>query len=129
MKKIGEYYSETVMSLPEKERELREFEHISEEFKIERDLFGWQLYSGKKKYIECRSEEEARYLLVFFDAGLREIYVPKDDDYLKSILPELERLKKRTDEIIDDYLDGVLSRNIRKQVRHAVYMEITTQET
>jgi len=128
MKKIGEYYSETVMSLPEKERELREFEHFSEEFKIEQDLFGWQLYSGKK-YIECRSEEEARYLLVFFDAGLREIYVPKDDDYLKSILPELERLKKRTEEIIDDYLYGILSRKIRHQIRHAVYMEITTQET
>ncbi|KPK96101.1 hypothetical protein AMJ80_01925 [bacterium SM23_31] len=128
MKRIGEYYRETVMSLPKKERELREFEHISDELTIERDLFGWQLYSDKK-YIECRSEEEARYLRVFFSMGLNEIYVPKNDEYLKSILPELEKLKKRTDEIIDDYLYGILSRKKRAQIRHAVYMEITAQET
>jgi hypothetical protein len=56
-----------------------------------------------------------------------EIYVPKDDEYLKSILPELERLKQRIDEIIDSSLESVLNRKIRQRVRHEVFMEITKE--
>lgn len=98
--------------------------------KIERDLFGWKIWYNRfgrksRQYLECRSEEEARYLKVLLDVGMREIFVPKDNEYLKSILPELERLKKRTDEILNDSLEFVLDRKIREQVRHAVYMEIT----
>ncbi len=131
MKFIGEFYKEKVLSLPEKSLTKREAPYISpENMQVERDLFGWKIYYNKLgrkslRYIECRSEEEARYLKVLLDVGMREIFVPKDDEYLKSILPELERLKKRTDEILNSYLKSILNRQIRERLKHEVYMEIT----
>jgi len=59
------------------------------------------------------------------DAGLREVCVPKDSEYLKNILPELEKLKARIDEIINFYTAGILNSKIRKKIRDEVYMEIT----
>lgn len=131
MKTIGEFYREKVLSLPKKLRTKREAPYSSlENMKIERDLFGWKLYytrvgRKKRRFLECRSREEARYLRVFFDAEMPEVYVPKDDEYLRSILPELERLKTRMDEIINSYLETVLNRKIRERVRSEVFMELT----
>jgi len=124
MKGLGEFYREKVLTLPNKSLIKRVLPDNSDDIKIERDLFGWKLYSGKD-FIECRSEEEARYLKVFLDAGLREIRVPKDDEYLQNILPELERLKTRIDEIINSYLESILDCRIREKLRHEVYMDIT----
>jgi len=124
MKFIGKYYKETVLSLPKKSLFKRELPGNSDEIKTERDLFGWKLYSGKDS-IECRSEEEARYLKVFLDLGFTEIYVPKDEAHLKSILPELERLKTRADEILNSYLETILDRKIRERLKYEVYMEIS----
>ncbi len=124
MKFIGAYYKETVLSLPKKSLFKRELPGNLGETKIERDLFGWKLYSGKDS-IECRSEEEARYLKVFLDLGFKEIYVPKDGAHLKSILPELERLKTRTDEILNSYLETILDRKMKERLKHEVYMEIS----
>ena len=124
MKRLGEFYREKVLTLTNKSLIKRMLPNNSGEIKIERDLFGWKLYSGGD-FVECRSEEEARYLKVFLDAGLREICVPKDDEYLQNILPELERLKTRIDEIINSYLESILDRRIREKVRHEVYMDIT----
>jgi hypothetical protein len=124
MKFIGAYYKETILSLPKRLLFKRELPGNTDEIKIERDLFGWKLLSGKD-LIECRSEEEARYLKVFLDLGFKEIYVPKDEVYLKSILPELERLKTRADEILNSYLETILDRKVRERLKHEVYMEIS----
>ena len=122
MKTIGEYYQEKVLS----KKGLREVElpQYNGESRIEKDLFGWKLYSGKN-FIECSSQEEARYLKVFLDSGLSEIKIPKDVEYLMSILPELERLKSRIDEILNSYLESIFDRKAREQLKHEVYMEVT----
>lgn len=126
IKRLGEFYKVKVLSLPDKFLIKRELPGNSGEIKIEKDLFGWKLFSGGN-FIECRSEEEARYLKVFLDAGLSQILVPKDDEYLKNILPDLEKLKARTDKIINSYLETILDRKIRARIRHEVYMEITKE--
>ncbi|HEX7320159.1 MAG TPA: hypothetical protein VF399_07380 [bacterium] len=124
MKTIGAFYKEKILSLPKKTISKRELPSNSDDVKVEKDLFGWKVIAGKN-HIVCRSDVEARYLKVFIDAGMMEIFVPKDDKYLHEILPELERLKSRIDEIIDSYIDGILDRKIREQVRNEVYIEIT----
>lgn len=121
MKTLGEFYREYILGRGD--LITREFLEYNGECKVVKDLFGWKLYSGKNS-IECRSEEEARFLKVFFDAGLHEVSVPDDDKYLKQVLPELEHLKKRTDEIIGLYVDGVLSSKIKERVRREVYQEL-----
>jgi hypothetical protein len=121
MKTLGEFYREFIVGRDD--LTLREFLEFNGGCEVVKDLFGWKLYSGKHS-IECRSGEEARFLKVFLEAGMHEVSVPSDDNYLKQILPELERLKKRTDEIIGLYVDGVLSSKIKERVRHEVYQEL-----
>jgi len=125
MKTLGEFYREKILGLKKQHLEERELPNVGRNLKIELDLFRWKLYYSDSKYLTCRSEAEARYLKVFLDAGLTQILVPKDDDYLEAILPELERLKKRIEEIINHYIEGILDSSIRMQVRHRVYAEIT----
>ncbi|MEO0053875.1 MAG: hypothetical protein ABIK22_06975, partial [candidate division WOR-3 bacterium] len=74
------------------------------------------------------SEAEARYLLVFLDAGMTQVYVPKDEQYLEKILPELERLKARTDEVVNSYLQSIVNRKLKERVRFEVYQEIMNYE-
>lgn len=124
MKTIGEFYREKVLSLPKKVLSKKELPNDSGEIKVGRDLFGWKLYAGKY-FIECRSEEEALYLKIFVDLGIQEIFVPKDDTDLKSVLSELERIKTKIDEILNSYLETILDRKIRERLKHEVYMEIS----
>jgi len=121
MKTLGEFYKEKV--LIRSDLADREFPEYRGEGEMVRDLFGWKLYSGKN-FIECRSEEEARYLKIFFDSGMDIVSIPEDNNYLKTILPELERLKKNIDEIISLYVDGVLNRKLKERVKREVYQEL-----
>jgi hypothetical protein len=123
MKTLGEFYREMVLTQPNLEE--RELPNKAENIKIKPDLYRWKLYYSPTKFLVCRSEAEARFIKVYLEAGLTEIMVPEDDAYLESILPELERLKKRMDEIIDHWIDGILDRSARQQIRHMVYAEIT----
>ncbi|MCP5046030.1 MAG: hypothetical protein GY940_02590 [bacterium] len=121
MKTLGESYRVEIVG--RHDLIIREFPDHSDACRIVKDLFGWKLYSGKH-LVECRSEEEARFLKVFFDVRMGEVSVPEDDNYLKAILPELEHLKKRMDEIISVYVDGVLSPKIKIRVKHEVFQEL-----
>ncbi|MEJ5351869.1 MAG: hypothetical protein WHS65_09780 [Melioribacteraceae bacterium] len=124
MKKIGQFYREKILSLPENLRIKRVIPINPNKIKIEKDLFGWKIIMDNE-IIECNSEEEARYIQVFTDIGMDEIFVPKDLEYLKQILPELEELKRKTEEIIEMNLDGIRDPRIRAKVRYEVYLEIT----
>jgi len=124
VERLSDFYREKVLTLPGQSIIKKQLPENAGEIKIEKDLFGWKLYSGTN-FIKCRSEEEARYLKIFLDAGLSEIYVPKDDEYLKIILSELEKLKIRIDEITNSYLESIPNPKIREKVRYEVYKEIT----
>lgn len=125
MKTLGEFYREDILAhKPLITKRLPD--NYGEEIKIEKDLFGWKLYSGKK-FIECRSEEEARYCKVFLEAGEREIKVPKSQERLKAILPELERLKTRIGEIIEENVDCIFPLSKREQIRHRLWSAVMTK--
>ena len=131
MKTIGEFYKEKILSLPENRRTMREIPYsFLENMEIKKELFGWKIFytrPGRKtlEVIECRSKEEARYLGILIDSGMTEIYIPKDDEYIKNILPEMERIKTKIDEILNHYMQTILDRKIREQLKYAVFMEIT----
>jgi hypothetical protein len=129
MKLIGELYKEKVLSLPRKQRKKFEIPLNDGVTKIENDFFGWKLYYrkfGRKSelVIECRSEEESRYLKLFMELEAREIYIPKDDNYIRVILPEFENLKQRTDEILNEYLETLMRKVHRERLKFMVYKEV-----
>ena len=121
MQTIGEFYRDKILS----QKKLRKVEFPKDRGKnrIEQDLFGWKLFVSNN-VITCQSEEEARYLKLFLEIGMYEVKVPKDEAYLKRILPELEELKSKIDTIIDEHLSRIFSRKIRKQIRASVWAEI-----
>jgi len=123
MKTIGEFYKEKILSLPKKLLTKIVLMENPSKVKIEERLFKWELRC-EKGVLECDSEEEARYLKIFIESGFSEVYIPKDKNYLKQILPELEDLKKRIDEIIDFYTSGLLNKKIKEKVKNEVYREI-----
>jgi DNA-binding ferritin-like protein (Dps family) len=118
---LGKFYREKILS----QESLLEktLPRASGEVKIEQGLFGWRLSTGQEK-MECHSEEEARYLRIFLEAGIDRVKIPEDKDYLKSILPEAEELKARIDEIIDSYLESIMDPKIREKLRHQLWSEI-----
>ena len=121
MKTLGDFYRENILNRGD--LLLKMSPGLSDEALIQKDLFGWKIHFGKK-HIDCRSEEEARYLKIFFDAGMTEVYVPKNNVFLHNIIAEIETLKTKIDNIVNLYLGSVLNRKIKEKVKHAVYAEI-----
>lgn len=56
---------------------------------------------------------------------LERIKIPKDEDYLKEIVPKLESLKQRTDEVFEDYLGSILDPRLRQRLLHQLWQEVT----
>lgn len=126
---IGDYYKEKVLSLPRKDRRRFELPLNSGVTRIESEFFGWKLYYlilGRKSesYIECRSEEEARFLKVFMELEVPEIFVPKNDQLLADILPKIEELKRKTDEVLGGFLSALMLRKHRERLKFMVYREV-----
>jgi hypothetical protein len=72
--------------------------------KIERTLTGAALKLGTES-IQCESEEEARFIKVFADMGLKEAIIPMDLDYLKTVMYDIKRLKETIDKQIQEQLE------------------------
>jgi len=99
----------------QKELVTKNLPSIKGEIKIDKELFGWKLICGKES-ITCDSEEEACYIKVFAEAGLETIKIPKNYDYLKTIINDLKNLKKKTDQIIASFLQSIINPKIRTKV-------------
>ena len=126
MRTIGQYYHDEVLCLPKNKLKKVELPSDNDETRIDKDLFGIKLYAGKV-FVECRSEDEARYLKVFLDSGVTEVYVPKDEEYLKTVLPKLEYIKGKIDEFLADAMYSLFDRKLKAQLKHIVFMEVTKE--
>ncbi|MCK4255693.1 hypothetical protein KAX35_02300 [candidate division WOR-3 bacterium] len=56
---------------------------------------------------------------------MEEIKIPKDEDYLESILPDLEKLKFNIDNVINDYLKSIYNPKLKDRILHKLQQEIT----
>lgn len=118
---LGKFYRDKI--LPHKPLRTQSLPRVSDEIKLQQGLFGWRLSSGRE-HIDCTSEMEARYLKVWLQAGLESVNMPKDEDYLKKIVPELEHLNRKTDEIFEDYLGSILDPRLRQRLLHQLWQEV-----
>ena len=118
---LGKFYREKILS--QKQLFTKKLPKHSEKIWIEQDLYGWRLYSGKK-HIACESEQEARYLKVWLEAGLEKVKNPKDEKYVGAILPELEGLKLHIDKIVNSYLESILDPKTRTKIENQLWQEI-----
>ena len=65
MELIGEYHRDKVLVLPVTHRKQIELPTWNDDVQIVNELFCWIIRRGKVR-IECRSEEEARYIMVLW---------------------------------------------------------------
>jgi len=119
---LGKFYRDKILT--HKPLRSRSLLKIPGEVRLERELFGWRLSSGRE-HLDCTSETEARYLKVWLEAAQESIKIPKDEDYLKDIVPELESLKQKTDEVFEDYLGSILDPRLRQRLLHQLWQEAT----
>jgi hypothetical protein len=117
---LGKFYREKILT--HKPLRTKSLPKVSGEVKLEQELFGWRLSSGRE-HVDCTSKIEARYLKVWLEAGLNSVKIPKDEDYLKEIVSELESLKQKTDEIFEDYLGSILDPRLRQRLLHQLWQE------
>lgn len=117
---LGKFYKEKILSqkhyfkkLPPKGKNIR----------IDQTLMEWLLISDKK-HLVCTSEEQARYLRVWLEAGLEEAAVPNDDNYLKLILSELEELFGSIKKTIDGYVYSIIDQKTRQRVLQKLWSEV-----
>jgi hypothetical protein len=124
MQLLGAFYREKVLSRKEiKEVELPRKKEFDAEIKIEPVLYGYRLHSDGG-YIELDTEEEARYCKVFLEIGLRQVMVPENLDYLKSILPELEHLKSRHDYYLNNHMEFLFSRKLKRELHSLTWSKV-----
>jgi len=119
---LGRFYAERVLS--QSSLETKSLPPAGDEVSIRQSLMGWRLYSGKQS-IDCASELEARYLKVWLEAWLDSVKTPGNEDYLKVIVPELESLKQKIDDIIAPYLDSIVNLKAKDRILRQLWMEIT----
>ncbi len=119
---LGKFYREKILTYsPLRTKRLP---RTSGEVKLQQELFGWRLSSGRER-LDCASEAEARYLKIWLEAGLESIKIPKGEDYLSKITPELENLKQKTDAVFEDYLGSILDPKLRQRLLHQLWQEVT----
>jgi len=123
---FGEFYASKVLSQGRENLVKRELVGYScfGELRMEQDLFGWKIHT-KRRVFECDSELEARYLMIFLELGWREIYVPKDLEYLTEIMPRLDYLKARLDRILTEGMKRVFGRKTRWEARTLTYQKVS----
>jgi hypothetical protein len=50
--------------------------------------------------------------------------IPKDEDYLREIIPGLGSLKQKTEEAFEDYLGSILDPRLRQRLLHQLWQEV-----
>jgi len=91
---------------------------------IDKELMGWRLYYSKKDFIICDTEEEACFIKVFLDFEIEELSVPSDTNYLFSIISNLENLKKKIDNVINESIETIYNTKLKNNLKHHLIIEI-----
>lgn len=126
--RIGEdnlptFYKDRIATVPCYSLDLPKLE---EPIEIENSLFGWRLKIGKKA-IDCTSEAQARYLRVFSEMGCDQALVPKDDDYLSSIVNQWESLFEKAQAALQEHTSSILQSKTRDLLIHTVWTTLREQ--
>ena len=118
---LGKFYREKILS--HKPLATKRLPKAIGKVRIEPELFGWRLSWGRQ-HLDCASEYEARYLKNWLEVGLDSIKMPKDEDYLKGVVPSLEELKKRIEATFDTYLSSIVNLKVQQRLRHQLWQEV-----
>jgi len=127
MELLGEYHRDKVLVLPKNKRKQMDLPCFRDDVEIVNELFGWVLKCRKEK-IECRSEDEARYIYALWSFEWPDFWVPTDDKYLAEILPRLLVLKEVHDEVVEKKTFFYSNRKIREELKRQIYLGATLRD-
>jgi len=111
------FYKSSITAVPCTSLDLPE---RAEPIEMENSLFGWRLKIGRK-FIDCSSEIQARYLRVFAEMGWDRAVVPKDSNYLATIIDQWENLFDKAHVTLEEYTSSILQNKTRDLLIHKVW--------
>jgi len=95
----------------------------TDKIRIDSEIFGFRLISGRK-HVDCKTEDEAKYLKIFLEAGMEKVKIPKQELHLKQILPELQQIKQKIDKVIESDISTIINVKLRKKLEHLIWQEV-----
>ena len=121
---LGSFYRDNILN--QKKLITIELPKIDSNFipHIDKELMGWRLYYSKKDFIICDTAEEARFIKIFIDTEIEELSVPTDINYLSSIISNLEKIKEKIDNIINESLETIYSTKLKNNLKHQLIREV-----
>jgi len=119
---LGNFYKKHILS--KKSLKKIKLPELAEPVKLEKTLLDYRLCSGKES-MDCSSEEEGRYFKVFLEAGWDEVLVPENQEDIKQVLPQLEKIASKVKEAINYYTDSILDPRLRDQIIHLVWQKVS----
>jgi hypothetical protein len=119
---LGGFYKKYILS--KKPLKRAKLPKLAKPVKLEKTLLDYRLSSGKES-VDCSSEEEGRYLKVFLEANWEQVFMPENKEYLKQILPQLEKIVLKIESAINYYTESILDRRLREQIVQLVWREVS----
>lgn len=95
----------------------------TDKIRIDSEIFGFRLISGRK-HVDCKTEDEAKYLRIFLEADMEKVKIPKQELHLKQILPELQKIKQKIDKVIESDISTIINVKLRKKLEHLIWQEM-----
>jgi len=120
---LGVFYKRHI--LPKKLVKKVKLPKLAGPVKLEKTLLDYRLSSGRES-VDCSTEEEGKYLKVFLEAGWDEVFLPEDSEYLKQILPKLEKIASKMSKALNYYTDSILDPRLKEQISRLVWQKAST---
>ena len=97
---------------------------FKESIKILRTLKGYCItdkkrrrIADKKEGVDCKTYEEAKYIAILATIGMEKIAIPRDEAYLKQILPKLEKTTDMIKEELENYCASIVDKKLQMEIK------------
>lgn len=87
--------------------------------KIIKTLIGYSVTDKKDKY-HCKTYEQAKYIALLATMGMEKIVIPKNEDYLKQILPKLQKTTDMIKEELETYSSSIVDKKLQIEIKQKV---------
>ena len=95
--------------------------------KILRTLHGYHItdkkesrITDKKEGFNCKTYEQAKYIALLATMGMEKIAIPKNEDYMKQILPKLQKTTDIIKEELETYSSSIIDKKLQIEIKQKV---------
>ena len=99
---------------------------FKDRIQITKTLVGYSV-TDKKERVKCNSYDEAKYIALLATMGMEKIAIPKDENYLKQIIPKLEKTTDMIKEELENYSSSIVDKKLQIEIKQKVMSAIINE--